>query len=99
MTYPYDIQQFCKLRGYSAEYTAYWLAHPKDEARTGEFSVAPHHIRTRGAGGGDEAGNLLALSWEKHREIEKGGTTRFCERHPWLRYKIEAALAARRVPA
>jgi len=99
MIYPYQIQQYCKLHGFSAEYTNYWLTHPRDEARTGEFSSPPHHIRTRGAGGGDEPGNLLALSWDKHREIEMVGAKEFCIRHPWLRYKIEVALAASRVKA
>jgi len=96
VTYPFDIQRYCKLHGYSAEYATYWLKHPKDEARTGVYASAPHHIRSRGAGGGDEAANLLALSWDKHREIEKVGVTQFCERHPWLKEKIEAALTARR---
>lgn len=37
---------------------------------SGPFHV--HHIRPRGAGGGDEPSNLISLCWECHRKVHDG---------------------------
>jgi hypothetical protein len=47
----------------------------------------PHHITTRGAGGGDTKENLVALCREHHNEIHNIGQTRFLVRYPHLRLK------------
>jgi hypothetical protein len=91
-----DIILRCARNGWSREYANYWISHQSCEARTGEESVAPHHIRTRGAGGDDHRDNLLALSMEKHRLIHNIGPEEFAEMHPWLKNKIIAALARRK---
>ena len=31
-----------------------------------------HHIKTRGAGGGDEMSNLVGLCWQCHRKTHDG---------------------------
>jgi hypothetical protein len=54
-----------------------------------------HHIRTRGAGGGNEAGNLIALCPSHHLEIHTVGRHTFAARYG-LEERIGAALAVRR---
>lgn len=85
----------CKREKYSKEYTQYWLDHIFCEAKTGQHSGHPHHIRTRGAGGDDSPDNLLALSLEKHNEIHTLGPWEFAVAHPWLKEKIFNALMER----
>lgn len=40
-----------------------------------------HHIQTRGAGGGDELGNLIALCHRHHMEAHRVGWLTFREWH------------------
>lgn len=47
----------------------------------------PHHIRTRGAGGGDSAENLIALCRMHHTEIHQIGQTSFLIKYPHVRLK------------
>lgn len=89
-----EILAYCRKKKYSEAYTNYWLQHVYCEARTGFPSAAPHHIRTRGAGGDDSPENLLALSRVKHTEIGIIGSLEFAEAHPWLEEKILKALEA-----
>jgi hypothetical protein len=91
-----EVEAYCKKKGFSADYTSYWLEHPFCEARSGQQSAPPHHIRTRGAGWDDWHWNLLALSRAKHQEIEMIGPREFAVRHPWLAAKISKALSERR---
>jgi 5-methylcytosine-specific restriction endonuclease McrA len=48
----------------------------------------PHHVKTRGSGGGDELSNLMPLCREHHIEIHKIGNSKMCEKYPsvyaWL---------------
>lgn len=41
----------------------------------------PHHIRTRGSGGGDEPNNMLPLCRMHHVEIHRIGVKSFAERY------------------
>jgi len=41
----------------------------------------PHHLRTRGASGGDELENLVALCRKHHVEIHKIGVKTFIDRY------------------
>ena len=89
------IEKHCRTHRYSEEYRRYWIEHPTCEAcrLTGEvrYSEAPHHIRTKGAGGKDEAGNLLALCLEHHGRIHAMGVGTFARDYPALAAKIKAA--------
>ncbi len=90
------IWRYCLRKHYSAAYADYWMAHERCEA-CGGLSEAPHHIRTRGAGGDDDANNLLALCFGCHAMIHRGGKTVFCKLHPHLKAKIDAALERSKV--
>jgi len=92
MSYKENVQAYCRRNMFSQSYTDYWLAHLWCEAGTHLPSSAPHHIRTRGAGGDDEPENLLALCRVKHDEIGSIGPREFARAHPWLEKKILAAL-------
>ena len=83
------ILRHCKKHKYSKQYTDYWVAHPF--CFCGNYSAAPHHIRTRGAGGGDEAENLLALCTTHHTEVGIGIIT-FAKKYEQFYDKIFAAL-------
>ena len=84
------ILKHCKKHKYSKQYTAYWIAHLFCEI-CGKVSSAPHHIRTRGAGGGDEAENLLAFCNAHHDEVNMGIIT-FAKKYEQFYDKIFAAL-------
>lgn len=48
----------------------------------------PHHIKSRGAGGGDDNTNLLALCGVCHARIHQEGDRRFILHYPHLSAKI-----------
>jgi len=54
-----------------------------------------HHIRTRGAGGSDDATNLLALCYYHHTKIHAIGSRKFAYIHG-LQEKFSTALNKRR---
>ena len=85
------VKRHCKKYKYSAEYTRYWIENPFCEICR-NYSDAPHHIRTRGAGGGDEPGNLLSLCTTHHTEIGTIGVQTFANKYPQFYDKIFAAL-------
>lgn len=107
MTHRYSDDDFgeyvaahCRVHGYSAEYTAFWMNHQRCEvAGCGLWSAAPHHWRTRGAGGDDNPLNLAALCTTHHTEVHTVGVKEFGERHPEMAPKIAAALERARVTA
>ena len=84
------IAKHCKKYKYSKSYQAYWTAYPFCEI-CGNYSAAPHHIRARVAGGGDEAENLLALCTTHHTEVGIGIIT-FAKKYEQFYDKIFAAL-------
>ncbi len=47
----------------------------------------PHHITTRGAGGGDVSENLIALCRQHHNEIHQQGQTRFLVKYPHVKLR------------
>ena len=51
--------------------------------------VDPHHVTSRGAGGGDEAENVVPLCREHHVEIHTIGRDTFRKKYPsfdsWMR--------------
>ena len=85
------IAEHCKKYKYSKSYQAYWTAYPFCEV-CGNFSTAPHHIRTRGAGGNDESGNLLALCTTHHTEAHTMGIQSFANKYEQFYEKIAATL-------
>lgn len=54
----------------------------------GTASAHAHHVKTRGAGGGDEIGNVMPLCVFGHMEIHRYGTIHMADRYPgvlrWL---------------
>ncbi len=86
------IAKHCKKYKYSKSYQAYWTAYPFCEV-CGNFSAAPHHIRTRGAGGGDEAKNLLAFCTSHHTEVGTIGILTFAKKYGEFYDKIITALS------
>ena len=80
------IRSQCKKWHYSESYKQYWLNHPYCEVCRAEgitrYSAAPHHIQTRGAGGKDNADNLIALCTKHHTESHQLGNKLFMARHP-----------------
>ena len=68
----------------------YLEAHEACEACRTRPSIAVHHIKSRGAGGGDEDENILALCYPDHVKIHKEGPGRFIEWYPLLYTKIVA---------
>ncbi len=84
----------CKKYKYSKQYTDYWIHHSFCEI-CHNFSAAPHHMRTRGAGGGDEPGNLLALCHAHHVEAHTMGVMSFADKYSQFFEKIIAALSER----
>ena len=77
-----------KRRRWSASYVQYWIDVPYCEVcrRPAE---PPHHVRTRGAGGGDEPENLLGLCVLHHRQIHDHGADTFAARYPRVAAKIK----------
>ncbi len=70
----FEILSHCEKYNYSDEYRDYWLAHRTCEyPGCNKVSFPPHHIRTRGAGGTDEEGNLLAFCATHHNRIHTRG--------------------------
>jgi hypothetical protein len=70
---------------------AYCEDHPWCQACGSQAHGAPHHIKTRGAGGGDEPDNLLRLCPTCHTLIHMKGDRWACWAWPWLANKIKAA--------
>jgi len=85
------ILRHCKKYKYSAKYTEYWIQNPFCEI-CGNYSAAPHHIRTRGAGGTDEPGNLIALCTAHHTEAHAMGIQSFANKYEQFYDKIAATL-------
>ena len=81
----------CRAMKATATYAAFWQTHQHCEC-CGNWSAAPHHIRSRGAGGDDSPLNLLALCMAHHTEAHQFGTVEFALRYPRVASKIEAAL-------
>lgn len=89
-----DIIAYCARKRYSLAYTRYWCANMQCEVPgCVETSEAPHHLRTRGAGGKDTPGNLLALCVVHHQQAHDAGVRTFAARYPALKGKIDKALA------
>jgi len=85
------IKNHCRKYHYSKQYEAYWIQNPFCEI-CGNYSAAPHHIRTRGAGGTDESGNLLALCTTHHTEAHAMGIQSFANKYEQFYGKIAATL-------
>lgn len=53
-----------------------------------EVRSHPHHLISRGAGGGDVAKNLMPLCWNHHAEVHRKGLAEFSQSyilvHRWL---------------
>lgn len=47
----------------------------------GDVATEVHHVKTRGAGGGDEDWNLLPICRRCHVDIHKAGLYTFSRRH------------------
>ena len=60
------------------------------EACTRRPAGPAHHIKSRGAGGGDDVSNLLSLCGECHTRIHTEGEGRFVLHYPRLHRKIGA---------
>lgn len=90
-----DIILHCARKGYGKLFATYWAQHPGCEV-CGRESAAPHHIRTRGAGGSDDKGNLLSLCTFHHAMIHRSGASRFCREYPGVAEKVKRALGAPR---
>jgi len=90
------IKNHCRKYKYSKEYEAYWLQNPFCEI-CGYYSTPPHHLRTRGAGGTDESGNLIALCTEHHNEAHTMGVQSFARKYAQFYDKIFVALDIEKV--
>jgi hypothetical protein len=69
----------------------YMAKHPDCEACHKPAYGMPHHIKTRGSGGTDEAENLLRLCWGCHYGTVHGttkGIRLLVEKYPHLYDKI-----------
>ena len=86
------IKRHCKKHRYSDSYRDYWQLHPFCEI-CGYHSDPPHHIRTRGAGGGDEPENLISLCTAHHGEAHTMGVMSFADKYERFFEKIIAALS------
>ena len=53
----------------------------------------PHHLTSRGAGGGDEPENVISMCRDHHNEVEApwGGLARMIQKYPRLRIWLEEA--------
>lgn len=45
----------------------------------------PHHLKSRGSGGGDEPDNLLSLCRRHHTEVHQIGGITFLNKYPHIR--------------
>ncbi len=88
------IKKHCRKYHYSKEYKTYWINHSFCEICQ-NFSSAPHHLRTRGAGGSDEAKNLIALCTTHHTEVGTMGVMSFADKYSQFFDKIITALSER----
>ncbi len=70
---------------------AYKKLHNACEACRKPVSGDPHHIRTRGAGGGDEPENLLRLCYECHQIAHTKGIMILALMHPHIESKVMVA--------
>lgn len=67
------------------------LSQPAAEAavREGGCRSHPHHLKSRGAGGGDTLDNLMPLCFKHHQEIHRIGRSMFAAKYQaargWLR--------------
>lgn len=90
-----QVDKYCRKQGFSKEYRDFWKNNRFCEVCLETcvliWTAAPHHIRTRGAGGDDSAENLLSLCTTHHTEIHQIGTKTFAERHPCVAEKIRKA--------
>lgn len=48
-----------------------------------------HHVKSRGAGGGDDYWNVIPLSRAAHQELHKIGTKKFAAKYPWVKQYLE----------
>ena len=92
-----QITIWCKKHNYSDEYRDYWLLNTHCEVKTcGIIGTAPHHIKSQGAGGPDDASNLITLCSDHHTmdggAIHRIGWRTFAHRHPELADKIYKAM-------
>jgi hypothetical protein len=53
--------------------------------------TAPHHIRSRAAGGSDDATNLLQLCFDCHVGWHQKGWQTFIENYPHLKERVKSA--------
>lgn len=53
--------------GYTCQNVECLKSYPEDE-----HPLQPHHIKTKGSGGGDELENLITLCWKCHRLVHDG---------------------------
>jgi len=91
------IMKHCRKYKYSREFMIYWLRHVKCEVpECSKWAAAPHHIRSRGAGGKDNPENLISLCTDHHTEIHCQGHQHFALLHPSLRSRFETAKGAPR---
>ena len=89
------IREICKRNKYSLEYMVYWLSHPFCEIEgCNESAGPPHHIKSRGAGGGDNKENLISLGIKHDRAgIHQMGWKTFADKHGGkVREKIYKAM-------
>ena len=90
-----DILTYCARKRYSLAYVRYWCSRLQCVIPGClETPDAPHHIRTRGAGGKDTPDNLIALCTVHHRQAHDAGVRTFAARYPALKGKIDKALEA-----
>lgn len=55
----------------------------------GRVGCDPCHIKSRGAGGGDEIGNVIGLCREHHTEQHAKGWRHMSAKYPGVRYFLE----------
>jgi len=54
------------------------------------YGTAPHHIKSRGAGGTTDANNMLQLCYDCHIRIHQIGESKFVQLWPQLYNRIAA---------
>lgn len=85
------IHQYCKKKKYSIEYADYWEDHQTCEICR-DYSVPPHHIKTRGSGGKDNHENLVSLCNTHHTEVHVIGWRTFVDKYTMLASKFYKAV-------
>lgn len=58
---------------------------------SGEVLSHPHHVRSRGAGGGDVPNNVMPLCHKHHAEIHARGKLDMASKYPVVRFWLETA--------